>query len=173
MNKQRMMSQSSDIYRMDRKKIVQEAKSSDMGDHFLEANMNPVGPELGKSDLNASKFGSGFRRKQQTIIQQDKERKENEQMLEQRRENRRELRKNFLEQTKFQTRVNIITGENLPEESSKTSKRVYDHHNRDEITKPLAEKRNAQKEQRIANDGLIKKKEYSVKDYFQSYSSYE
>lgn len=173
MNKQRMMSLSQETYQMDRKKAVEGANNSNVGACLIEEDMNPVGPKLGTSDLNSSKFGNGFRRRQQEVIQQDKERKENEAVLQQRKENRREYRKAFLEQTKFQTKVNIITGDNLPDDTPKYSKKVFDHHNRDEITKPYVEKRNPIKENIIANDGLRKPKEYSVKQYFQDYSSYE
>ncbi|KAG2387205.1 hypothetical protein C9374_001537 [Naegleria lovaniensis] len=168
-----MMSLSHDVYKMDRKKAVEGTNTSNVGACLIDQDMNPVGPQLGTSDLNAGKFGNGFRRRQQDTIQQDKERRENEAVLQQRKENRREYRKAFLEQTKFQTKINIITGENLPDDTPKYSKKVFEHHNKDEITKPLVEKRNQFKEKLIANDGLRKPKEYSVKQYFQDYSSYE
>ena len=108
-----MMGLSSETYSTNRKKTLPEANAAQVGQCMIEDDMQPTGPKLGTSDLQSSKFGTGFRRRQQNVIQQDKERKENEEMLQMRRENRRELRKNFLEETKFQSKYNIICTTNL------------------------------------------------------------
>ena len=158
----------------ERKKAVPGYKPAELGDYLIEVDMKETGPPLGAPDMNSNKFGNGFRRKQQSAIQQDRERKENDALLQQKRENRRELRKTFLEETKFQTKVNIITCENIPDAPLRTTKKVYSHHNVDVITKPLVVQRNLKKEALLANDGMVlRKKEYSVGEYFKSYSSYE
>ncbi|KAL9642147.1 hypothetical protein ABK040_007152 [Willaertia magna] len=169
-----MMSLSTALRKTPKKKVgYEEQKRSEIGENNLLVDVGePVGPKLGASDLN-SKYGRGFMRRQQGTIQQDKERKIYEKFAEERKEKKRELRENFLKQTKFTTGVNIITGENLPLQTEKYSKRIYSHHNVDNITKPVEEKRNVQREQKLASDGLMFKKDYSVKEHFQTYHGYQ